>query len=473
MSTITLNNLPEDLDAERSLLATICADGSHNHAMDVCSVLSVDDFVHPAHRAVFEATSHILDQDPESLSPLTLKVALDQAGKLGLVGGYEGITALLAAEEVGKPMVLAKVLREHRKRRELIRLGAQMIRQAQDVAEATESVVEGACSALAGLSQASGDRGPVHVCDVIDDVIARWVDEAEGRKTAGIKVGFPKFDQITRGFKPGQLIILAARPGVGKSTLALNFSLRAAGNTDGAIPFFTHEMTREEVVEKVLIDSAGVNPRYHSIKDPHVLDRITEAQQALSRIDLRVDDRSETTVRQIRAKVERIQARKRVGLVAIDYLQLISSPKDSTGAKQNENARIQEISRQLKLMAKDCGVPVVVLSQLNREVEKRSGGKPQLSDLRDSGAIEQDADMVIFIHRAIKSGVKAEDQDKFGELIIAKHRGGPVGCVSVAWDGELSRYTEQERETDGPVASWEAPPSRGRGVQQVIDGFAS
>lgn len=439
MSEWLPERLPEDLDAEKALLATVCSPGCEQIASEVVEEMTPEDFIHPAHRAILAALSDVLARHLE-VNALTLKDSLAQAGELGRVGGFAGLVEILQGEEVARPRVLVEILQRKRKLRELIRMGAKMVREAVNEEDDPDRIIETACSDLASMANSKGETGPVAVGTVTDAVLEQVMSEASGKRIFGARTGFYRFDGITRGFKPGQLIVLAARPGVGKSTLARNWALGIAQRS--AVPFFSLEMDKEEITRCLLTDMSSLDLREIQPEDlPH----LAQAKHDLDTLPILIDDRAGTTVRQIRAKVERIQARQKVGLVIVDYLQLITTPGNS---KQSEAVRIGEISRELKLMAKDCKVPVMVLSQLNREVEKRSGGKPQLSDLRDSGCIEQDADMVIFIHRKIVPGLAPELQDKTGELHIAKHRGGPCGSVPLIWDGALSRYREQERETD-------------------------
>ena len=438
MSEWLPETLPEDLDSERSLLSTLCAPGCEQVASDLVEDMSPEDFVHPAHRAIFAALADVLERHLE-VSALTLKDSLAQAGELGHVGGFPGLVEILQGEEVSRPRVLADILQRKRKLRDLIRMGAKIVRVAANEEQDPDGIVESACSDLASMAQRRGEDGPVAVGTVTGAVLEQIMSEASGNRIFGARTGFYRFDGLTRGFKPGQLIILAARPGVGKSTLARNWARGIAQRS--AVPFFSLEMDKEEITRCLLTDMSGLDLREIQQED---LPQLAQAKYDLDTLPILIDDRAGITVRQIRSKVERIQARQKVGLVIVDYLQLISSP--SSSSRQTEAVRIGEISRELKLMAKDCKIPVMVLSQLNREVEKRNGGKPQLSDLRDSGCIEQDADMVIFIHRKITPGLSPELQDRTGELHIAKHRGGPCGCIPLIWDGALSRYTEQERE---------------------------
>jgi replicative DNA helicase len=214
-------------------------------------------------------------------------------------------------------------------------------------------------------------------------------------------------------------------------------------------------MSKEELAGKLLSDLSNVNLHDLTGADREEISKLGDAKMELDSRPILLDDRSETTVRQIRGKVERLQAKSKVSMVVIDYLQLLTSSDITRASSQNEAVRVGDISRALKLMAKDCKIPVIVLSQLNREIEKRSNRTPQLSDLRDSGAIEQDADMVIFIDRKIQPDVSEDLQEKEGKIIIAKHRNGPTGYIPVEWEGQYSRYKEVERQTSNAApAQW-------------------
>lgn len=455
MSEWIPETLPEDVDCERALLATLCSPGAEFALSTIAAEMSEDDFVHPAHKAIHRAILDCLSRNVE-VNGLTLKDSLAQAGDLGRVGGFSSLVELLSGEEVGKPQVLADILVRKRKLRQLIQAGARLVRSAVDESD-PDQIIESACSDLAAMAHSRGETGPVAVGNITGVVLEQIMHETSGKRVSGSRTGFYRFDGITRGFKPGELIILAARPGVGKSTLALNWSRGVAQRV--AVPIFSLEMSKEEITRKLLTDMSGLNLREIGETD---LPALAAAKYDLDSLPILIDDRSGINVRQIRSKVERIQARQKVGLVVIDYLQLLTSV--DRNSKQNETNRIGEISRELKIMAKDCQVPVLVLSQLNREVEKRQNGKPQLSDLRDSGCIEQDADMVVFIHRKIVPGLDPALQDKTGELHIAKHRNGPCGSVPLIWDGALSRYTEQERETGSDFQQDWRP-----GYQQSMD----
>ena len=444
--------LPEDIDAERALLATCCAPGAESAASEIAFQLSEEDFVHPANRAVFKALVSLIEAQVE-VNALTLKDALDQAGDLGRVGGYAGLVELLSGEEVGKPQVLADLLARKRKLRQLIRMGAQLVRQAAEEEAPPETLVERAAQDLFRLAQGRERKGLEHVGDVSDEAMDKLLDRLEGRGSVGLRVGFSRLDAITQGFQPGNLIILAARPGIGKTALALNWLLRSADSRQRAHgAFFSLEMSNEEVFNRLLAAKASVNMKavQAGAFNDEVQGKLLAARDDLRALPIFLNDQAAITVREITAMVERhlAQNNQKLDLVIVDYLQLMNSPQDSRGAKQSEAVRIGEISRGFKLLAKEHKIPVVVLSQLNREVEHRQGGRPQLSDLRDSGAIEQDADIVMFIHRKMKPVMEGEEEDRSAELVIAKHRNGPTAIVPLYFEAEYARYREMERSTD-------------------------
>jgi replicative DNA helicase len=445
------DRLPEDIEAERALLATCCAAGAELAAAEIVFSLTGDDFVHPAHRAVFKALKSLVDGQVE-VNSLTLKDALDQSGELSRVGGYPGLVELLSAEEVGRPQVLADLLTRKRKLRQLIRLGSHLARQAAEEEEPPDTLVEQMSADLFRLAQGQQSRGLEHIGEVARDTMEALLDRLEGRGATGLKVGFSRLDGITQGFQPGNLVVLAARPGIGKTALALNWLLRAASQHKAHAALFSLEMSKEEVFTRLLAAHSSVNMKAVAAGsfDDFVQKKLLVARDELLDMHIYVNDQAGITVQQINAMVERHLSRsnQKLDMVIVDYLQLMSSPEGSRAAKQSEAVRIGEISRGFKLMAKDHSVPVVVLSQLNREVEHRQGGRPQLSDLRDSGAIEQDADIVMFIHRKMKPALEGEEEDRSAELLVAKHRNGPTGVVPLYFEGEYARFREMERATD-------------------------
>jgi replicative DNA helicase len=456
MSEWSPERLPQDPEAEQSLLATCCAPGGDLAFAEVIFGLSEDDFVVPKHRAVFRALKGLVEQQIE-VHALTLKDALHQAGELTTVEGFAGLTELMAAPEVGRPQVLADLLRRKTKLRKLMRLGAGLAKQASMEEEAPDLLVDQAAEGLFRLAQGdNARRGLLGIEQVAGEAMQRIHDRLEGRHSAGVRVGMSTLDALTQGFQPGNLIVLAARPGIGKTALALNWLLRAALHHNICGAFFSLEMSHEEVFLRLLSSHAEINMKkvMAGHATPEEESRLYRSRDELIQLPIFISDQASITVPQIQNMVVKqgTQANRKVELIVVDYLQLMSSPENSRAAKQNEATRVGELSRGLKLLAKDHGVPVVVLSQLNREVEHRQGGRPQLSDLRDSGAIEQDADMVAFIHRKMVAVQEGQDPDPSAELVIAKHRNGPTRIIPLYFEADYATYHEMARETNPDFA---------------------
>jgi replicative DNA helicase len=273
----------------------------------------------------------------------------------------------------------------------------------------------------------------------------KLLERLEGRGSSGLRTGFSRLDILTQGFQPGNLIILAARPGIGKTSLALNWLRNVAEKHHAHVAFFSLEMSKEEVFSRLLSSHSRVDLQTvaRGNFDEAIQATLIASRDALSQLPVFICDRAAITVGEISAMLNQLCSREnqQLDLLIVDYLQLISSPQDSRAARQTEAVRIGEISRSLKILAKELNIPVVVLSQLNREVEHRDSGRPKLSNLRDSGAIEQDADIVMFIHRKARRG-DDEDDNRNTELIISKHRNGPTGVIPLYFEGEITQYRE-------------------------------
>lgn len=453
MSDWLPERLPEDIDCERSFLATCCAPGAGAAAVEAIAMMEDSDFVAPQHRAVFQATRSLMNDNCE-VNSLTLKSHMEAAKTLNLVGGYPGLVELLAGEDVERPAILAEILIAKGKLRKLVHIGASMVNMAASEADTPESMIDLFCGQISDMARSKHGEGPQFIADIGDRAMARIKDIAAGRFVRAVPTGFPSLDRMLGGgFKPGQLIILAARPGIGKSTMAQAWC-RNTAQTFGVSAFYSLEMGGEEVWTRMAASMCGIP--YNLIEsgrlDPDQWRVLTDTMEEIKLMPMLIEDRGEISVPEVRAGVDKIIAKMGgLALLVVDYLQLVTSHKGSHAAKQSEAVRIGEISRQLKLMAKDRRIPAVVLSQLNREIEKRQNGRPQLSDLRDSGAVEQDADVVIFIHR------KGEGVDTEYELIVAKNRNGPTGTIPIVGNLATYTFTEKVRET-APVTGWVPKP---------------
>jgi replicative DNA helicase len=440
--------LPEDIDAERALLATLCAPGAELLAAEYAFQLEVRDFVHPAHQVTFRALRTLIEKGME-VNVLTLKDALDQTDDLNRVCGFAGLVELLAFEDVGRPQILVDLILRKAKLRRLVHIGAALVRQAAFEEETPETLVDTTTASMLGVTLEEEDtRGIQHVGAISEGALTPIL---EGR-TAGVLTGYERFDDLVNGFAPGNLIVLAARPGIGKTALALNWLLAGSMKYGVGGAFFSLEMSKEEVTLRMISTLAQENlkeiQKLRGMVPPDTVRKLTDAREYLDSLPIYICADAGITVPEIRAHCMKMKAKgNKLEIVVIDYLQLVSTPDNGKGS-QNEAVRIGQISRGLKVMAKEFGIPVVVLSQLNREVEHRQGGRPQLSDLRDSGAIEQDADLVAFIHRKMAPVAVGEEPDKNAELIIAKHRNGGCATIPMIFEGRYAQYTERVRETE-------------------------
>lgn len=450
------NQVPQDVESERSLLASLCAPGNEAQALEVGSSLCEADFIHPVHRDLFKAMMKLAMAGDE-ITPFALRDSMGEASsKYRDSGFFITLTELLGAGEIGRPAKLAEILVKKRKYRDLTKLGYMLSSQASNEECPVEELVGEASAVIADLSQGRIKKGLKAIGDVGVSAIQTITEIRAGRRMGGVATGIPRLDYMTGGgFKPGQLIILAARPGIGKTALALQWAFRMAEKS-GPVAFWMLEMSEEEVWNRIAGRRAGV-PSFkiaNGMMDKSEWQKVQDAREDIQGYPLLLNDQAEITVPEIRIQYDRALAQMgEIKAGFVDYLQLLTSPKDGNKNK-SEATRVGELSRSLKLMAKDRGVPLIVLSQLNREVEKRSNGKPQLSDLRDSGSIEQDADMVIFLHRKT-----LDPKDNTAELIVAKHRNGPTGVITLETDMTTYDFKEKTRETNPeppPVARHES-----------------
>jgi replicative DNA helicase len=459
-------NIPADVEAEKAFLATCCSPGADLEAKNELIRLDEADFHHPSNRALFVAARTLVSRGHE-INALTLKDVMLELGTLASVGGYPGLVGILAADDVADPGLLGRILRRKRQLRDLIKQSGQQARKAASEVVDPDVIVGDGIKGLMEISQgSSGVKGLRHAGEIaLDQVVPGVLRRIESPDAYnGVRTHLTRLDDMTKGFQPGNLIVVAARPGIGKTALALNWLLRSNEfyGTNGG--FFSLEMSDEEIVMRLMAIQSRFHPKNVGFGRGTIesdMARVRGAAEWLESRGLYVNDNASITAQGVRAMLEQKQASlpsdKQLKWAMVDYLQLMSSA-DGDSKFKNEATRIGEISRTLKLTAKDLAIPIVVMSQLNRELEHRQGGRPQLSDLRDSGAIEQDADMVIFIHGKTVPGPDGV-VDPSRELIVAKHRNGPTGLIPLRYEGESFSFFELVRETGG----YEPPPNGGGG----------
>ncbi len=446
----TLNqhgSMPHDLKAEQSVLSAMLRS---SEAFQECLLeVARDDFYQPANRTIYDAMRHLFDNN-RPVDPVSLADVLRSEGELERVGGMSYLLDLAA-----DPFALAswrhhaEILRRNATLRQMIAASAQISALAFDAPEDTKEVVDQAERMLLSVT----DRSVRSSYSTLEEIMERLYNElgeqaANQSDTMGVETGYPGLDSRLLGLRGGQMIVIGARPGVGKTSFCLNLAVNAA-EAGATVAFFSLEMSEVEIAQRLL--SARSMIPLTDIRSANIRDnqwpQILEATEDLRQLDILVDDTPGTTVTEIRAKARRMLHGKQNGVVIIDYLQLLSTPP-GVGRNDNRATIVGDMSRGIKIMAKDLDVPVVALSQLNRVVEGRTGKRPQLSDLRESGAIEQDADIVILLDRSMtpeEAGRDDRPDEGITRFIIAKNRSGPLGEVDMHFEGTTIKFYELDR----------------------------
>ena len=432
--------LPQDAEAERSVLSAMLISG--DVLTECMATVRDDDFHQPANRETFSAMRGLFDKGM-SVDPISLADALRADGKLEMVGGLERLLDLANA-----PLSLASwenhaaILRKDAVLRRMIRAAAEISAMAYGSPSDIRDVVDGAERLMLSVTDDGVASGYSTMGEMMDQLYDELYRQAESGEDGGVSTGFPGIDRRLLGLRAGQMVVVGARPGVGKTSFCLNLAVNAA-SSGATVALFSLEMSKLEIAQRLLSARSGVpltDIRSARMRQDQ-WQAVADAIPGLRELQILVDDTPGTTVTEIRAKARRMLHGRGDGLAIVDYLQLLSSPQSS----DSRATQVGEMSRGLKIMAKDLGIPVVALSQLNRVVEGRAGKRPQLSDLRESGSIEQDADVVILLDRSM-TPEEAEQRDRPDEgvtsFIIAKNRSGPLGTVSMRFDGSTIRFTE-------------------------------
>ena len=442
----------QDVPAERAVLGCILMDNSV--LTNVQEVVTADDFAVAAHGDIFRAIVAI-DQRSERVDPLTVAEQLKIDGKLASVGGPGYVAQLDQTVPFAQNAVeYAKIIKNNSTRRLLAGAGKEILdlasQETGDVAELLDEA-ERKVFQIAEKRRA-GDLRPMS--DLMEEALT-MLDKMKnsGGGVTGVASGFVDLDNQLTGFHGGELIVLAARPGIGKTSLAMNFALHVAGKENLPVAVFSLEMPAVQLLTRLLATHAKVDMKKlrGGRLSPADEERISESANELFKAKFYIDDSGGLSSFDLRAKARRlVQKEGQLGLIVIDYLQLMHQK----GKVESRQLEIAEISRALKQLAKELNVAIIALSQLNRKVEERKGGKPMLSDLRESGAIEQDADVVMFIHREEEGeeGGAAPPERSTNinvELIIAKQRNGPVGSIDLVFMSEFTRFESRVRDWQG------------------------
>ncbi|MEE3329863.1 MAG: replicative DNA helicase [Myxococcota bacterium] len=434
---------PHDLDAEKAVLSAIMIDPDVLH--QVFEQINAEDFYHPSHQILYAAIVQLRDSN----QPVDLTVIaghLRAAEQLEAIGGVSTLAEISDYEATPANVEhYARIIKDKSVKRNLISVASEIVAAGFDPSEEAGKLLDHAESKIFELSQAKAQSS----LEPLDMQMSEAFDHIEmlmtrGGELTGCATGFGEFDKMTGGLQPGDLIIVAARPSMGKTALTLNIARNAAVLADKHVAVFSLEMTTRSLVMRMLSSEAEVDfSTFHKgliSVDAH--GRLADAAGKLSRAGIWIDDTGAPSVLEIRAKCRRLKAQQGLDMVIVDYLQLAHGD----GKIDSREQEISQISRGLKGLAKELNIPVVALSQLNRGPESRGAEdkRPMLADLRESGAIEQDADVIGFIYRDVVYNKATEYPDK-AELIIAKQRNGPVGTVNLKFEGRFARFSNWDQ----------------------------
>lgn len=439
--------LPNNLEAEQALLASIFM---NVEAQGLCFVkLKPDDFYSNAHQKIFKAMLNNYAKN-YNIDYVTVTTELQNMGDLDNVGGLEyivNLTNYLPSAANFKQYL--EIVRNDSILRKVIQACQNSINFCFENNDA-KNVLSFAEKSIFDISKEQNVSELTHISQGLMEVVDR-MEKLSIDKNAfkGLKTGFPSLDNMTKGFHKGDLILLAARPGIGKTSLALNICSNAAMLSNSTVAVFSLEMPMSQIAQRVMcsVGYISMTDATAGTNNPDIWENVLQTKDRVSNAGIYVDDSSLTTPAQIISKCRRLKAEKGLDLIMIDYLQLMKA--DTTGKKDaNRQQEVSELTRSLKIAARELECPIIVLSQLSRDIEKRVDHKPQLSDLRESGAIEQDADIVMFIDRT--NEIKEQDEEGIesssgGEdcrLIIAKHRNGALGSIDLKWIAENTRFEE-------------------------------
>jgi replicative DNA helicase len=436
--TAAERTLPHNLEAERSVLGAILID---NESFNIAaSVIDARAFFRDAHRRIFERMVALAERS-QPIDLVTLKEELERAGEVEEVGGPAYIASLVdGVPRSTNVEYYAKIVKEKATLRSLIFSANKILSNAYEADQEADLILDEAESAIFSVAEDRIKAGFVAMRDLVKESFPKIEQLFEHKSfITGISTGFTEVDKMTRGFQRGDLIIVAARPSMGKTSLVLNIAQHVA--TAGSVAgFFSLEMSREQLFMRLLASEAKLdNYRLMSGQiGQKEYGEITHALETLSDARLYIDDTPGVGALEMRAKARRLQAEHGLDLLAIDYIQLMTG----RGRYENRTLELASISRSLKGLAKELNVPIVVLSQLSRAPEARSDKRPQLADLRESGALEQDADVVILIFREemYKQDNEPSESDGIAELIVAKQRNGPTGLIKLAFLRQQTRF---------------------------------
>ena len=432
---------PQDIEAEQAVIGSMLTD--QDAVSSAIETLKPEDFYREDNKIIYEAILNIYNR-AEPIDIITLKAELSSMGKLDAVGGLEYIAVLPdKVPTTANVDRYIKIVEEKAMLRNLIKTANDILSMGYEPTDEPERVMDLAEKKIFDVMQKKSQKGYTPIKDVLVESFSK-LEELYNQKqhVTGVPTGFIDLDKMTAGLHGSEFILIAARPAMGKSAFALNIGAYAATRANIPVAIFSLEMAKDQVANRILCSEALVDSnavRTGELTDED-LSKLAETSGELSQAQIFIDDTAGISVMEIRAKCRKLKLEKNIGLVVIDYLQLIQGSGKSSSREQE----IAEISRSLKILAKEIEVPVIALSQLSRAVEARPDHRPMLSDLRESGSIEQDADIVMFLYRDDYYNEDSEKKNQ-AEVIIAKQRAGSTGTVDLAWLGQYTKFANLDK----------------------------
>lgn len=436
---------PHDIEAEQAVIGSLLTD--KDAVIAAVEVLKEEDFYREDHRIIYAAILNLYNR-AEPIDIITLKSELASMGKLEAIGGLEYIAGLPdKVPTTANVEKYIKIVEEKSLLRNLVKTANELIDLGYDETQNVEDIIDSAEKKIFNVMQRKNQKGYAAIKDILVDSFTE-LEQLYNQKqhVTGVPTGFADLDYKTAGLHNSDLILVAARPAMGKSAFALNIATHAAVRAKIPVAIFSLEMAKEQMANRILCSEAMVDS--NKVRTGKVEDedwgKLASASGELSESEIFIDDTPGISVMEIRAKCRKMKLEKNIGLVIIDYLQLIQGNSKRGGSREQE---ISEISRSLKILAKEINVPVIALSQLSRAPEQRPDHRPMLSDLRESGAIEQDADIVMFLYRDDYYNEETEKKN-IAEVIIAKQRSGSTGTVELLWLGSYTKFANIDKYRD-------------------------
>lgn len=434
-------DLPYSLEAEAAVIGSIIID--KECLLKIMEFVRADDFYLEKNKAIFQAISDIFNLD----KPVDVVTLYDELVKVGIyeqVGGKEYILELVnSVPSTENSIHYAKIVADKSHLRKLIAV-CQDIEEASYESRRAEDVTELAVQKIFDIVSSRDVGGAVHIKQILYHNYTKLSEMLENsNKMTGLPTGFSELDRRLSGLQPSTLVLIAARPAMGKTSFAINIAQNVAIKEKKPVLIFSLEMSKEELVNRIISSEAKIESdklRSGEIT-PEDLNRFLNIIDPLSKAPIYIDDTASITVTEMRAKAKRLKLEKNIGLIVIDYLQLMNGRKS-----ESRQVEISEISRSLKILAKELSIPVIAVSQLSRGPENRADNRPMLSDLRESGAIEQDADIVMFLYREEYYKPETTEKHNIGECIISKHRAGETGSFEMTWLGKYTSFYDLEKQ---------------------------